>query len=276
VGANLSRRKGGKPLYAQAAELLRERIVRGDLAFGARLDSEPELAKQLGVSRATVSKALDILASDGLVSREQGRGTFVRRPRLDRGSNLTSFTQNIAQLGHKPSQRVLDHYRAFASPDDALLAQFPNDELLFVLRRIRLVDDEPFGIHRSVIPDDIAEQIGLEERLRTGGLSLYALFGEHNFTVATAEDRLRAANSTAEEAALLGLKEGTALMVVRRFSYDATGRLIEAVDARYDGSWYEYHVELVSTRTPTRIRNEQQQEPDEQVPEQPDEPDEKG
>jgi hypothetical protein len=65
-------------------------------------------------------------------------------------------------------------------------------------------------------------------------------------------------------------------MVVRRFSYDATGRLIEAVDARYDGSWYEYHVELVSTRTPTRIRNEQQQEPDEQVPEQPDEPDEKG
>ena len=57
--------------------------------------------------------------------------------------------------------------------------------------------------------------------------------------------------------------------------------LIEAVDARYDGSWYEYHVELVSTRTPTRIRNEQQQEPDEhepdqQQPEQPDEPDEKG
>jgi GntR family transcriptional regulator len=265
VGANLSRRKGGKPLYAQAAELLRERIVRGELPFGARLDSEPALAVQLGVSRATVSKALDILASDGLVSREQGRGTFVRRPRLDRGSNLTSFTQNIAALGHKPSQRVLDYYRTFASPDDALLAQFPNEELLFVLRRIRLVDQEPFGIHRSVIPDDIAGKIGLEDKLRAGELSLYALFGEHNYTVATAEDRLRAANSTAEEAALLGLREGTALMVVRRFSYDATGRLIEAVDARYDASWYEYHVELVSTRTPTLIRNEQQHE-DQQKP----------
>jgi GntR family transcriptional regulator len=268
VGANLSRRKGGKPLYAQAAELLRERIVRGELPFGTRLESEPALAVQLGVSRATVSKALDILASDGLVSREQGRGTFVRRPRLDRGSSLTSFTQNIAQLGHKPSQRVLDFYRTFARPDDALLAPFPNDELLFVLRRVRLVDDEPFGIHRSVLPDEIAERIELEERLRTGGLSLYALFGEHNFTIVSAEDRLRAVNSTAEEAALLGVREGTALMVVRRYSYNETGRLIEAADARYDGSWYEYHVELVSTRAPTQIREEQK--PEEQ------EPDEKG
>jgi GntR family transcriptional regulator len=257
VGGNLSRSKGGKPLYAQAADMLREQIVRGELAVGARLDSEPALAERLKVSRATVSKALDILASDGLVSREQGRGTFVRRPRLDRGTRLTSFTQNIAALGHKPSQKVLDFYRTFPRPDDPLLAQFPNDELLFVLRRIRLVDDEPFGIHRSVLPDEVAEGIGLEDRLRSGGLSLYALLGEHNITITTAEDRLRAANSTAEEAALLKVPEGTALMVVRRFSYDQNSRLVEAVDARYDCSWYEYHVDLMSTHSPTVLRQEE-------------------
>jgi GntR family transcriptional regulator len=260
MGANLSRRKGGKPLYAQAAEMLREQIVRGELQPGARLDSEPAMAEQMGVSRATVSKALDILASDGLVSREQGRGTFVRRPRLDRDSTLTSFTQNIAALGHKPSQRVLDFYRTFSRPDDPLLAHFPNDELLFVLRRVRLVDDHPFGIHRSVLPDEVAERIDLEERLRTGGLSLYALLGEHNFTVVNAEDHVRATSATAEEAALLGVTEGAALVVVRRFSYDVSGRLIEAVDAHYDSTMYEYHVELVSTRRPTFIREEQTDE----------------
>lgn len=258
MGANLSRRRGGKPLYAQAAELLREQIVHGELGAGARLDSEPALAQRLGVSRATVSKALDILASDGFVSRQQGRGTFVRRPRLDRGSALTSFTQNMTSLGHRPGQRVLDFYRTLPRPDDPLQSSFPNDELLFILRRLRLVDDQPFGIHRSVLPDEIADRIGLEDKLRTGGLSLYALLGEHNFVVATAEDRLRAANATAEEAALLGIQEGAALMNIRRFSYDESGRLIEANDARYDGTWYEYHVELTAAQiqSPSSVRKE--------------------
>ncbi len=72
-----------RPLWQQLADLLRDRIDRGELA--GRLEAEMTLAEHYGVSRDTVRRALACLAREGLIRSTRGRGTFVVPPG-DRGA----------------------------------------------------------------------------------------------------------------------------------------------------------------------------------------------
>ena len=69
-----------QPLYLQLRDALAERIARGEWKPGIAIPGEGDLARQLGVSKGTVRKSLDLLESEGLLSRRQGRGTFVIDP----------------------------------------------------------------------------------------------------------------------------------------------------------------------------------------------------
>jgi GntR family transcriptional regulator len=71
-----------EPPYAQVARGLREHIMDGEYRAGDRLPSEAELCTLYGVSRMTVRRAVTLLAQDGVVYTENGRGTFVRAPEL--------------------------------------------------------------------------------------------------------------------------------------------------------------------------------------------------
>src|ERR1700746_328931 len=66
-----------RPLYAQVRELMIRRMLRGDLRPGELRPSEGRLAAEFGVSQGTVRKALDEMATQNLVVRQQGRGTFI-------------------------------------------------------------------------------------------------------------------------------------------------------------------------------------------------------
>jgi DNA-binding transcriptional MocR family regulator len=88
VGIHIESRRG-LPAYLQIRDQLRERILRGDLGPGARLQSERELARVLGVSRTTVVSAYDELMAEGLVEARPGRGTMV--------------TTRQSNLGHEPA-----------------------------------------------------------------------------------------------------------------------------------------------------------------------------
>jgi len=73
------------PRYVQLADILRERITRGQLVAGARLPTLDELVKEFDVARVTVRQAVDVLARDGLVSPQRGRGTFVTQRKAGTG-----------------------------------------------------------------------------------------------------------------------------------------------------------------------------------------------
>jgi len=66
-----------RPLYLQVRDLVLERITGGTWKPGAMLPAEVDLARELGISSGTVRKALDALEAEHVVSRRQGKGTFV-------------------------------------------------------------------------------------------------------------------------------------------------------------------------------------------------------
>ena len=244
---SLIRQKGGLPLYAQLAEVLRDLINGEGLAPGSRLPSEPELVARYGISRATSAKALEVLEREGLVQREQGRGTFVRDTILERPlPELTSFTEHVTKAGYEPGQRLLSVERARSEEVGSLASPFEADLEVVIVRRVRLVDGEPVGLHRTVLPAVLAARIGfVEDRLRKEQLSLYGQLRKHGLELAWAEEHLQARVASEEEANLLSVPAGEALINVRRFSYDGNNRPVEAVDAVYIGRRYDYRVTLV-------------------------------
>ena len=189
--SSLVRQKGGLPLYAQLADVLRELIYGEKLGPGSRLPSEPELVARYGVSRANRTRPWTC---------SRGKGWF----RGSKGAAPSSGTRS--SRGHCPSflalpntspkratagQRLLSVERARAEEVGSLASPFEADFEVVVVRRVRLVDGEPVGLHRTVLPAVLASRIGfVEERLRREQLSLYGQLRKHGIELAWAEEHL--------------------------------------------------------------------------------------
>src|SRR5438445_1178838 len=96
------------PRYHRIAEALRERIRVGELASGARLDNQRQLAKSFGVTLMTLRQALELLEREHLISRRHGLGTFVAAPSIDYDIlQLRRFAGDLSAKGEHVTTRLL-------------------------------------------------------------------------------------------------------------------------------------------------------------------------
>ena len=241
------------PRYRIVSEALREAIAAGEYPPGAQLPTEAELAKRFGLSRGTVVKAIDMLVTEGIVSKRQGAGSFVALPALHRrSSRLMSFTETVSEQGRTSSQKVLSYGRAEREEARAYGSHEPS----MLLARLRYVDGMATSIHRSFIPERILDRLSAEKlgQLLKGDASLYAAFEEAGIAIGRGTEHVSARLATETEAQLLNIRCPAALMVVIRQSYDHLGQLIEAV---YQAASYTYDLELVrgsAHEVPHRLR----------------------
>jgi GntR family transcriptional regulator len=91
--------------HVQVREYVRGLIQGADP--GSPAPSERELVQHFGVARMTVRQALDALVSEGLLERVPGRGTFVARAKIDVQVRLSSYTEEMARRGMRPSARTM-------------------------------------------------------------------------------------------------------------------------------------------------------------------------
>jgi GntR family transcriptional regulator len=229
-----------QPLYRHLVDWLRVDLT--TKAPGDRIDSEPRLAKRFGVSRFTVTRAIEILVDEGLVNRRQGLGSFVAAAPLKRTANyLLSFTEAVLSQGRIASHRLL----SFGPVRWREGLPYPEDLPLIGLDRLRLVDRIPTAIHRSIISEELARAVGLNAEIAGAPrFSLYRFFDDAGLTIASGAETLRARGPTEEEAELLKLGDDRVVMAVQRHTYAANGIILDAVDAVYDARRYSYRAEL--------------------------------
>lgn len=137
------------PLYRDLASALRRRIRDGAFALGDKIPTEAELCQSQGVSRNTVRQAVEQLVSEGVLDRQQGRGTFVRAlPRPDPG---------LAGAAPKEAAafRLVDHGWRSASTELANMFALAPDGEVFAMTRLRLEDGRPSAIKRYFAPADL-------------------------------------------------------------------------------------------------------------------------
>jgi GntR family transcriptional regulator len=232
---------GRTPLYEQIANRLRRAIEGGELPAGESIPPEPELARNLGVSRQTVNQALTSLAQRGLLTRRRGVGTFVAEPFIEQPlDGLYTFIRTLTAQGHQPSSKVLG-YRLTIDDDASRLLTGRRDGLIQEISRLRLVDGEPFVLETIFIPANCGERIQVE---RLASEPLYELMREAcGIDVSQAEETLRPVTLGPREAALLGLGLGEPAFLVERTGFDHE-RAVELRRSIVRGDRYRFRVHL--------------------------------
>ena len=132
-------------LYLQVIDRLKDDIAKGVFVEKEKLPSEFELAKSLGVSRATLREALRLLEEENVIVRRHGVGTFVNpRPVFTSGiEQLTSVSSMIRKAGMEPGTIYLSSSEALPSEEDVKRFHCENDESVITIERVRTANGEP-------------------------------------------------------------------------------------------------------------------------------------
>jgi GntR family transcriptional regulator len=217
---------GKEPLHSIVASRAEARIRSGEWAPGTRLPPERELCRVLDISRATLRQALAELEQRGLITRHQGRGTFVTRPPV--AAEISGFFTVAAALrarGMQLATRVLaveieDASRQLAQD----LGCLPGDPLLR-LDRLRLVESEPLMVDSTWLP--MARFPRLEAH-DFAGRSLYDILREdYGCELESALESFEPVVTTPREAHLLGVPRHAPALLLRRVAFDSSGVPVE-------------------------------------------------
>lgn len=215
------------PLYRVIYDDIVAQIRSGVLKPTEQLPSEPDLAKQYGVSRMTVRQALDLLMTDDLVSRRQGSGTFVREhARTGRRLNrLRTFADELGDAGDAIGSRVL---RAEVTrPDDEVAAalQLEPGDSVHRLTRVRLVRGAPAALQDAWVPYAVAP--GLTRDPLVDGSLYRTLTERYGVELRWADQSMTATVLGDSEASMLEVEPGGAVLCGVRTTYSNADRPVE-------------------------------------------------
>jgi GntR family transcriptional regulator len=212
-------------LAAVVANDLRRAIEARQYGDAGRLPSEPELARRLGVSRATVRQAVTDLVAGGFVRRRQGRGTFVTDHASSLRNNLnvnSGVTDLIASAGWTPGTvDVVFDTRAPSVDERAALGLDGNDDVV-VVRRTRLADGRPVAAVQDALSAALLVRASMSPTTlasRLASSSLYDLLDDAGLAVHHGIADIRPAKATGEVARRLGLRTGSVVVLIEQIDF---------------------------------------------------------
>lgn len=195
---------------------------------GDRLPAEPDLARQLGVSRATLREAMRSFEGQGLIRRRQGVGTFVigKPPVFESGLEvLESIESQARRIGLDVSMGDLHISTIQADETQAEALGVPPGTGLVAVRRVILADNRPVAYLVDILPKDILTPADLQEGFTGSVLDLLLRRGEPQLVRSVAE--VRAAAAQPDIARSLQIQRGDVLLEFIARLYTIEERVID-------------------------------------------------
>lgn len=193
------------------------------LAPGDQLPPEPDLARQLGVSRPTLREVLRIFAERGLLVRRQGVGTFVasRLPILETGLEVLESLDRMAVRRGLVTEML--HYAAVerqASREELAGLELADPSTVLVVDRVIAIEGEPVADLRDIVPTTYLRAAELDEQFRGSVLDVLLTRGSPVLSISRTE--IAAESAGRAQARRLAVEEGVPLLklVAQLFSYD--------------------------------------------------------
>jgi GntR family transcriptional regulator len=222
----------------------RERVLEliEPLNVGDAIPAERQLGIDLGVSRLTVRAALDELVREGYLVRRRGAGTFVAEPKVAKGIDITSFSDDMRARGLTPESRTLDlHVEMAGARLGRILHVSPSEQILSV-KRLRLADGDPMAIEllhtrASLVPGLTGRD--LEEN------SFYELLASrYGISIVGGTQTVEPTVTNEEESASLGVPLHSPALLFERLTRSSTGDLVEFTSSTYRGDRYRIVTEI--------------------------------
>lgn len=232
--------------YMQLAELLRQRIARGELVVGDRLPSLEELTKEFGVSRITVRQAMELLSREGLVLPQRGRGTYVTgRPVRTQWLKVQTSLADLARSYHDTRPEIVNIDESMARAPLVADDGIPAERYVF-MRRIHSRDDQPYCIINIYLDERIFRRH--PERFRTETV-ITILMAMKRGGVIKARQVLTIGAADMEIAPLLHIPISAPVAHVRRVFTDVANRVIYLGQVTYRGDFVHLDMDLMPTAT---------------------------
>jgi GntR family transcriptional regulator len=232
------------PLYQQIKALLTRSLLGGEWKPGEAIPSENELAARFKVSQGTVRKAIDELATENLLRRRQGKGTYVA---THAEQKIQYRFLRLRPDGAAPGgmeRRFLDCRRMRAPLEVAAALELKAGEIAVQVRRLLLAQAVPVVLDDIWLPGSLFREL-TAERLSGYRGPMYGLFEtEFGVRMIRAEEKIRALAAGPEEAALLAVTPGAPLLGVERLSFTYEDRPVELRRGLYNTASHHYRNEL--------------------------------
>lgn len=205
------------PFHAVVRTALQDEIRAKTLAPGDQVPTEPQLMERFDVSRTTVRRALRDLEQLGLITREPGRGTFVREPHVEaRLDRLTGFVEDMDALGLTASATVEIIDRVAAPDFVAEALEVAHGSPVVHIERVRLANEVPISFDESWFPQELGERIAQENLADDPFYSI--LEDKYGIALAGADYVVRASQADARIAGHLQLETGAPILHLTRLS----------------------------------------------------------
>jgi GntR family transcriptional regulator len=210
---------------------------------GDRLPSEPELARQLGVSRATLREAMRIFETQGIIRRRQGSGTFVTHPAhvIESGLEVLESIETLAErIGLPVAMGALKLEHRPATDDEAASLGLSPGAGVIRLARVIMAEGRPVAYLIDILPDDILDPAELDAEF-TGSI-LDLLMRRGSPTLLTSRCEINAVTATPEVARALGIQRGDVLLRFIAFLYATDGRVVDYSYSYFLPGYFRFHV----------------------------------
>ena len=237
----LSTAKGSAPLYAQIRDLLIARINDGDWRAGTLIPSEIDLAQQLGVSQGTVRKAIGDLVESNVLTRRQGKGTYVANH--DQQREQFYFLHLVDSRGEKvlPESVVLSVKSKRATHRESSALRLKQGSRVKQIERIRYFEGEPIIFEVICLPEKYFKGLA---RDHVDGLPnlLYEFYETHyGITIHSAQEQIRAVAASARYAKYLDIAPGTPLLEIERVALTLDEAPVELRKSRCSTEKHHYY-----------------------------------
>jgi GntR family transcriptional regulator len=230
------------PLYAQVADAMRERIVKGVWLIDTQIPTLPALALEFDVGLITVRQSVQLLKNEGLLEPRQGQGTFViakplTHPRMQVETSLSS----LAELYRKQAPRLIPLEEGFATPNLEPEDGTPAPKYRF-LRRVHASEKQ----FTSVISAYIDERVfKLAPKRFRNEVVIPVLMDLKAVKIGSAKQILTISTAGAEAANALNISVSAPVAEVRRVICAPDGTVIYLAELTYRGDYIRVDMDLL-------------------------------
>lgn len=210
---------------------------------GDRLPPEPELARQLGVSRATLREAMRTFETQGTITRRQGSGTYISYP-LQAFSGSLEILESIETAANKNNLKVsMDDLAIItrnAKDDETKAFGVMSPFRVIEVKRTILVEGCPVAHLVDVLPENVLSKEDLEYGFTGSILDVLIRLSPQRLAYAKAE--INAATASRELARAMGIQRGDAMLRLYSTLYTVKGQMINISISHFLPGYFRFHV----------------------------------